>query len=156
MKRKTRLIAVAVMLAVLVMLAAACSPQAKAPAVDAATVKCSLTVDASTAMAKDPSLVEGIADEKGLILPETEFDIPEGGSAYDVMAASGLELDESQGYVSSINGLGEGDGGASSGWLYNINGEFPSESLRDTKINEGDSIVWQYTCDGGADLGLEF
>lgn len=56
-------------------------------------------------------------------------------------------------YVSEISGLREIEHGALSGWLYRVNGWYPNYGSSKYEVNEGDVIVWVYTCDGGADLG---
>jgi hypothetical protein len=156
MKKRIGSIVIALMLAAVMLLAVACAAPGQPAEDDGPTVKCTISVDCSTALAGYPEAVEGIADENGFILPLTEYEVAEGSSVYDAMISAGLEIDESKGYVSSVAGLGEGDCGPMSGWLFDINGEYPLESLRDTTVNDGDVISWRYTCDGGADLGLEF
>ncbi len=156
MKRRINCIVITLMLAAVMLVAAACAAPSQPAEADGPTVKCTISVDCSTALASYPDVVKDIADENGFIQSPTEYEVAEGSSVYDAMSAAGLEIDESKGYVSSVAGLGEGDCGPMSGWLFDINGEYPLESLRDTTVNDGDVISWQYTCDGGADLGLEF
>ena len=43
-----------------------------------------------------------------------------------------------------------------SGWLVSVNGEYPSVSAAEVTVQAGDAIVFSYTCDGGADLGIEW
>ncbi|MDD4564343.1 MAG: S-layer homology domain-containing protein [Eubacteriales bacterium] len=51
-------------------------------------------------------------------------------------------------YVSEIDGLGEFDKGANSGWLYSVNGTPPSTvSAKAYKLQDGDVVVWYYTLD---------
>ena len=56
-------------------------------------------------------------------------------------------------YVSGIDGLKEFDHGRSSGWMYKVNGVFPSRGSSNVKLKPGDVIEWVYTCDLGADVG---
>jgi hypothetical protein len=50
-------------------------------------------------------------------------------------------------YVSEIDGLGEFDEGANSGWLYSINGVAPETTAATYNLEPGDSVVWYYTLD---------
>ncbi|MDR1781588.1 MAG: DUF4430 domain-containing protein [Bacilli bacterium] len=59
-------------------------------------------------------------------------------------------------YIISINGLGSKTLGASSGWLYTINGELPLTSIDKTMVKENDKISFVYTVDGGKDVGFSF
>lgn len=56
-------------------------------------------------------------------------------------------------YVTSIGGLKEKDKGPSSGWMYKVNGNFPSVAAGNYTLNSGDTIEWVYTHDGGKDVG---
>ncbi|MDR3295713.1 MAG: S-layer homology domain-containing protein [Clostridiales Family XIII bacterium] len=50
-------------------------------------------------------------------------------------------------YVASIDGLGEFDKGANSGWLYFVDGVDPPESSQRYKLLGGENISWRYTLD---------
>lgn len=52
----------------------------------------------------------------------------------------------SGGYVKAINGLSEFDCGETSGWIYKINGAFPSVSMKSQTLSEGDVFEVRYTC----------
>jgi hypothetical protein len=56
-------------------------------------------------------------------------------------------------YIEGINYLYEFDAGEQSGWMYRVNGAFPNYGCSDYILEDGDSIVWAYTCDMGRDLG---
>lgn len=47
-------------------------------------------------------------------------------------------------FVTSINGLSNGDKGSQSGWTYTVNGDYATESAGDYKIENGDVVVWSY------------
>jgi len=72
----------------------------------------------------------------------------EGASAYDVLAAlcsdKGWSVEGSSSYVSAINGLAEFDCGATSGWMYSINGKYPNVSAGEYTVKKNDKIVWKY------------
>lgn len=53
-----------------------------------------------------------------------------------------------------INHLYEFDCGKESGWMYKVNGWFPNYGCSACKVENGDDIVWCYTCKGfGKDVG---
>ncbi|MCL2187923.1 MAG: DUF4430 domain-containing protein [Defluviitaleaceae bacterium] len=56
-------------------------------------------------------------------------------------------------YVEAIHNIFEGDAGALSGWMFSVNGEFPSVSASAHIVQPNDIIVWAYTLDLGRDLG---
>ena len=55
-------------------------------------------------------------------------------------------------YVKGIHNLYEKDGGSQSGWLGSVNGVFPSVSLEQYQVQDGDIIRFDYTLDFGNDL----
>jgi hypothetical protein len=51
-------------------------------------------------------------------------------------------------YVAEINGLGEFDEGANSGWLYSVNGvTLATTAANDYLLSDGDTVLWYYTLD---------
>ena len=56
-------------------------------------------------------------------------------------------------YIEGIANLYEFDCGPLSGWMYQVNGWFPSFNMGQYKIERGDSIELIYTCDLGEDVG---
>lgn len=51
-------------------------------------------------------------------------------------------------YVAEVNGLGEFGKGATSGWLYSVNGVTPpTTAANDYKLSDGDTVLWYYTQD---------
>jgi len=59
-------------------------------------------------------------------------------------------------YIEGIQYLYEFSCGPLSGWMYAVNGEFPSVGVSQYKLRDGDKIVLHYTCDLGRDLGHEW
>lgn len=59
-------------------------------------------------------------------------------------------------YIEGINHLYEFDGGELSGWMYSVNGWFPNYGCAAYKIEDGDEILWCYTCDLGRDVGDQY
>ena len=76
------------------------------------------------------------------------FTFEEGATVYDALCALGLSVgsqDSIHGvYVSAINGLAEKEHGASSGWMYAVNGRLPNMACSAYKLVDGDSIQWRY------------
>lgn len=57
-------------------------------------------------------------------------------------------------YIEGINHLYEFDCGEQSGWMYKVNEWFPNYGCSSYYVEDGDVIVWCYTCKGlGADVG---
>ena len=59
-------------------------------------------------------------------------------------------------YVEGIGNLYEYDCGAQSGWMYSVNGIYPGIGCSAYTLADGDVIVFNYTCDLGADLGVDY
>ena len=102
----------------------------------------------------------------GVILPATPVKFTQGESAYDVLRrvckAAGISLDYSYCpvvggyYITEIAGLCSHDYGPGSGWLFKVNGWFPNYGASKHEVEDGDVIVWVYSCEGGGtDLGRE-
>lgn len=84
----------------------------------------------------------------GPVFGSGTFTFEEGATVYDALCALGLSIgsqDSIHGvYVSSINGLAEKEHGASSGWMYAVNGKLPNMACSAYKLVDGDSIQWRY------------
>lgn len=100
---------------------------------------------------------------KGYVLGPTKVEIQPGDTVWEV---SRRELDKQgipydfnwyemygSAYVQSIAGDGEFDHGSGSGWMYNVNGQYPSYGASKYILNDGDIVQWRYTTNLGADLG---
>lgn len=92
-----------------------------------------------------------------------EFSFDDGCTVYDALMYSAkqkkIAVDKkgvgSSVYISSINGLSEFDKGATSGWLYTVNGDSPAKSCNDYNITHKDEIKWIYSIDSIADNSKE-
>lgn len=129
-------------------------PSAKptpAPSADVAKNTCTIEIRCDTAVGKSDK-----APASGVILGKTTVSFDDGASVYTVLKAAcdskGISLGGGSSYISSIAGLAERDCGGGSGWMYKVNGSFPSVGCGSYKIADGDTIVWLYTCEMGADL----
>ena len=96
----------------------------------------------------------------GIILKETEVEIENGDTVYDVLSEvckkENILFSANMGYIEGINNIFETDFGKSSGWLYFINGEAPPIGCESYKLADGDKIEWHYTCNSGKDLDINF
>lgn len=94
----------------------------------------------------DLSLLSGtaFADEPLANNPSQVIAIPAGSTVYDALVATGAEVGGSPAYVSSINGIGEGEAGSASGWMYMVNGQVPTVAGNELVLQDGDSIKWYY------------
>jgi len=115
----------------------------------------SIEIEARTAHREDPAAVAGISNA-GVILSRRNLTLPEGSTVRQALDASGVRVNARGAYIAGIAGLSEGDLGPRSGWMYSVNGEFPNTSASAFRLSAGDSIVWRYTIDGGADLGARW
>ena len=55
--------------------------------------------------------------------------------------------------AADVASFGEFSAGSESGWMITQNNWFINSSASDFKVEDGDSIKWQYTCRFGADIG---
>lgn len=98
--------------------------------------------------------------EDGSILPKTALPVYEGDTVYDLLTRAArehrLQLDTSgtpgMVYVSGLQYLYEQAHGELSGWMFFVNGQSASRSCDQYAVGDGDSILWAYTCQMGADL----
>lgn len=111
--------------------------------VPAQQITVSFTIDSSTAAAKGKS---GPAFSSSVTLSP-------GATALDALRASGISADVSGGYVAGIGNLYEKDCGSMSGWLYAVNGHAPNVGCGSYTLNNGDSVLFIYTCNMGKDVG---
>lgn len=101
--------------------------------------------------------------EDGVVLAKTTVEFTEGENAFDILLkacrANDIHYDfredalYSGAYIEGINYIYEMDGGPLSGWMYKVNGQFPNYGCKRYIVQDGDAIVWMYTCDLGRDVG---
>ena len=131
------------------------------------THTCTITIDCSTILDNmdklEPSKAEFVPED-GVILAATEVPFGDGETVFDVLqracAAYDLQLEYSWTplydayYIEGINHLYEFDCGSESGWMFKVNEWFPNYGCSAYTLEEGDDIVWSYTCVGlGVDIG---
>ena len=125
------------------------------PDLPADGIRVRLQVECVTAFEKGNETAKKISDH-GIILAEKEFQLSKDATVYDLLLASGLDIQSQKGmfgqYVTAIASLAEKMCGAGSGWVYYVNGEYVGMSSSLKTLQDGDSVRWMYTCNGGADL----
>lgn len=111
---------------------------------------CTVTVTFSGAEEDLDAAVRDVLPSDGLLLPETAVTVSSGATVLDALrtACAAAEVpvvtSGSPAYVTSIGGLAEGDGGAVSGWTYQVDGTSPTVGAGELAVADGASIVWQY------------
>ena len=144
----------------------ASSGGADVPQEEPAAPTCTLTVHCGTLLDHLEDMEEAKRDlvpSDGVLWAEQTVSFTEGESVFDVllreMQSSKTHLEYvntpfyHSAYSEGIGNLYEFDGGPLSGWVYSVNGEFPNYGSSRYTLQDGDSVVWQYTCDLGADVG---
>lgn len=129
---------------------------------------CTLEIRCDTLLNNLDKLSSGKAElvpEDGVLLAKTTVSFESGESVFDVLRRCLREQNVHFEYVDAkaygstyIEGIGnlyEFDCGEQSGWLYFVNGISPGLGCSGYTVANGDEIVFAYTCDMGADLGVE-
>ncbi len=91
----------------------------------------------------------------GYLLRKYSCTYESGDTAYDILkrscASQHIKItaeDTVYGiYISGINNIDEKDCGDESGWLYSVNGKFPSITCGKKEVNPNDEILFTYTCE---------
>ena len=102
-----------------------------------------------------------VLPEDGNVLEKFELEYEDGATVFDVLANAVRENKihmeytgtKTVPYIEGVANLYEFDCGPLSGWMYQVNGWFPSFSMGQYKIERGDHIEVVYTCDLGEDVG---
>ena len=123
-------------------------------------IRCDTVTDTSVL---ENQAVAPFVPANGVILAATELEYTPGESVFDILLRATkdnsihMEFRDdnlySGKYIEGINYLYEMDGGPLSGWMYKVNGQFPNYGCAAYQVNDGDAIVWMYTCDLGLDVG---
>ena len=134
-------------------------------AADDGTMTCTLTIRCDTLLSRLDELAEekrGLVPESGVLLDVTATFV-EGESLMNILsretrrARLHMEFIDTPGlrsaYVKGIGNLYEHDCGPLSGWTYRVNEVFPGYGCSLYMPQDGDAIVFAYTCDLGVDIG---
>lgn len=108
---------------------------------------------------------ESVVPSDGIIYERKAVTFYEGESVFDVLKRETrkhkIHLDYAftpgynSNYIRGINNIYERDCGDPSGWLYFVNGWAPNYGCSRYAVQDGDEIEWEFTCDGGSDLGVD-
>lgn len=150
------------------------SPAAQSPALQSApsaanASRCTVSISCRTVaenMHLLPAEKAAIIPADGWILPPYSVSLDGGESAFDAlyracrenkihMEFSSTPVYGSK-YVEGIGNLYDFDCGSGSGWMYSVNGVFPSFGCSQYIINDGDTLQFVYTCNNGSDIGAEY
>ena len=112
----------------------------------------------------DPQLkYEKYVPSNGVILQRSEYVLRKGDSVYDILNRAirynkiqmecVYSVNYESVYVQGINHLYEFSCGELSGWMFMVNAKFPGVGCSKYVLQDGDEIVWCYTCDLGRDVG---
>ena len=91
-------------------------------------------------------------EELKVWIEEVTYTVPKESTVLDVLERAlddnGIPYTNADGnYISRINDLAEFDNGALSGWLFMVNGRYPSKGIAEQTLNDGDVIILHYTDD---------
>lgn len=134
------------------------------------TVTISIRVD--TILQNWDQLTENLRDEKyvpkdGVILEENEYVLRPKDTVFDLLLRTVRHnkihmeyqgMDENiynSVYIQGINHLYEFSCGPLSGWMYEVNWEFPDYGVSRYELEDGDQITFHYTCDLGRDVEVK-
>ena len=126
----------------------------------AVTISCAVLVGQTDRLSKNK---QSLVPADGIILSEPYTEYSEGETVFDVTKrlciSAGIPFEftltpvYNTVYIEGIYNLYEFDCGSGSGWVYSVNGVFPSCGCSDYKLSDGDEIIWHYTCNMGRDVG---
>lgn len=124
---------------------------------------CYLYIDCKMAINYGKREVTGFKHlpEDGIIYEMTELTYTDGETVFELLARvtkeKGIQLEYNGTgglqYIEGIDNLYEFDCGSLSGWTYTVNGWSPNYGCGQYKIERGDVIRWEYTCNLGEDVG---
>jgi len=130
------------------------------------TLYCTLSIDCKTLLDHLDELESGkraLVPANGVLLSARSVSFTEGESVFDVLKRvcrqNGLQMEFTMtpvyqsAYIEGIGNLYEFDGGPTSGWMYSVNGVYPNCGCSAYTLQNGDTVLWRYTCALGADIG---
>lgn len=95
----------------------------------------------------------GPQEEGNKILKSGTVDIQSGDTAFDVLEKLDSDISYTGSgstiYVNRIGSYTAGTSGNGGGWLYNINGSYPSRSAGASPVKNGDLVQWVWTSKPG-------
>lgn len=110
-------------------------------------------VETPTTVNTEKTVTISVKGIDNVIVPKTSVKIKDGDTVYDVLVKvlddNGVSY-SSRGskknkYIEGIDGLFEFDHGPKSGFVYEVNGVYASQSSSSFPLNGNENIVWYYT-----------
>ena len=130
---------------------------------------CTLEIRCDTLLGNLAKMQDGkaaLVPEDGVMLEATEAEFTAGESVFDVFRKVLRQekihfeyVDASaydSVYIEGIGNIYEFDCGPQSGWMFSVNGIYPGLGCSAYTLADGDVILFNYTCDLGADLGADY
>lgn len=135
---------------------------------DDGKLTCTLEIRCDTLLDDLDRLTEAkarLVPADGVLFAKTETEFQSGDTVFDVfrrlLREEKLHFEyvdaKAYGsvYIEGIGNIYEFDCGPQSGWMFNVNGVHPGLGCSAYTLADGDAILFQYTCDLGADIGAE-
>lgn len=127
---------------------------------------CTVTITCKTILSNMKALAPGkeeVVPPGGIIMSPETVVFEQGDSVFDALVSATkarkihMEFTTTpvykSAYIEGINNIYEFDCGELSGWMYKVNGEFPSRGCSTYELTDGDAIEWIYSCSLGSDIG---
>ena len=129
----------------------------KAQTTTSAYVTCTVKIECTKILENEDKLKDGhqsYVPSNGIILNTYTVTVKNGATAYDAVKQACSDnsvtinaVSSSYGiYIAGFNNIDEKDCGAQSGWMYTVNGSYPSKSCDKYILKSHDSIAFTYTC----------
>lgn len=128
---------------------------------DTANLTCTIAIRCDSVLQNMDKLATGkdrFVPADGAILVSSRLSFTEGETVFDVLkracTLAGIQLEYSwtpaydSYYIEGIGNLYEFDCGPESGWTYQVNGWKPNRGCSSYVLQDGDSVVWSYSCAG--------
>ena len=171
MKRFGRISLVTLLVSLMVLMLCSCGKTSRTEVEDTngdGKLTCTLEIRCDVLLGNlDQMTKEKVAlvPEDGVLLTVTEVEFTGGESVFDVFRRTLREeklhfeyVDASvydSVYIEGIGNLYEYDCGPQSGWMYSVDDVYPGVGCSAYTLADGNVIVFNYTCDLGADLCAE-
>lgn len=110
---------------------------------------CQISIECNTVLHNKDKLKSNYQIPSGGKIYSGRIKIEDGDTVMTVLRKTGVNIDDSKGYVQGIDGLYEFDCGRYSGWMYKVNGSFSNVGAGKCTVQNGDNIQWLYTCERG-------
>ena len=127
---------------------------------------CTFSISCAVLLHQRDTLEEAVAElvpKDGYLLQPVKMSFSTGESVFDLLKRvckqNGIHMEYTDtpayhsAYIEGIGNLYEFDCGEGSGWMYQVNGQYPNYGCSRCTVKNGDIIEWRYTCDYGKDIG---